>query len=365
MSEQTLSDKCRTIADNPASFAKLSSKYNLGGAGLVNYARVRNLRDAGPINPFGQGPSTGPRWFSLMFTDPTVIEAIVVPCKMIDIIGERVVGSWADLQASFMNVSQSWDTSVYGDRNQSGDASAELTFFYRENILIQLWKYLGDLEQAQYAKSPIDWAAQINANAILGLKKEVNKILAFGVEGKKTFGFLNDPNLQPAIQPYTKTDMKGNSLGTTEWLKTQDPRQIYADIKDKLVQELINRSMTLVDLDSPMTLVYPSEIASALANTNDFGLTVRQLVQETMPNVKFKSLPEAGIKFSGGKSNIRQIVLYADELNGHKVVQGATSTALRAGRVETYSTDMRQKLINGSYGCLYFQPAGQVTMTGV
>lgn len=120
-----------------------------------------------------------------------------------------------------------------------------------------------------------------------------------------------------------------------------------------------------ITLESPLTLVIPTERQQCLLYTNQYRTSVRDLLRENLPNLKIETLPEAGSTLSGGFNKITQMQLFLREVDGQETVTTAFTEKLRAHTVERYSSYIRQKKSQGSWGTIWFYPIACVTMTGI
>lgn len=329
-------------------------------------ASTRNakLSDAAPINYFGQANAGTPAMFST-WTEPKVRKALVVPCKAALIYGETQKGDWKSRTGYFPESAVSGFTTSYAPGKRDGATSANDNWVPRQSFLYQTWTEWDDYSAAMYSQAKIDWIAQQNAASIEVLKKAQNAYYLKGVEGLNNRGVLNDTNLREAITPNVKVSPSGTSLGGGQWTLTNDPMQVYGDIM-KAVQELVDRTGGLIDTDTPMTLVVPSERMTFLNKSNQFmGFTVKQLLKQNFPNLKIVTLPEMGARLSGGMNAVCMFQLFANRLEGDDVVTCAFNTKLRTFAVEIESDVRRQKKIQGTFGAFWFRPMAQVTMAGI
>lgn len=298
------------------------------------------------------------------YTDPRVTKVLITPTKSEEVYGTGQRGNWLTDTAQFPFVELSGQTASYDDYSQNGDSDANANWIQRQSFHFQTWTKWGEREAERMGAAKLDWVSRKNEASISILNKASNRINLFGVEGLQLRGALNDPNLPPAIQPTPKISPSGATTASSAWTTTSDPVQIYNDVLAAF-HELLVQMGGNADLDSPMTLVIPTDRQHCLLYANQFRTTVRDLLKENFPNLEIKTLPEAGATLSGGQNKITQMQLFIRSVDGQDSVTTAFTEKLRAHTVERHSSYVRQKKSQGSWGTLWFYPVACVTMVGI
>ena len=321
-------------------------------------------RTSGAFDSAVTAPNSGiPSIFST-WTDPNVKRAIITPIKSEDVYGQSQKGDWLTDTAQFPFVEMSGQTASYDDYSQNGDSDANANWVQRQSFHFQTWTKWGEREAERMGAARLDWVSQKNEASISVLNKASNRINLFGVEGLQLRGALNDTDLPAAIQPTPKVAASGAATGGNDWMSTADPVQVYNDIL-KAFQQLSVQMGGNVTLESPLTLVIPTERQQCLLYTNQFRVSLRELIQQNLPNLKIETLPEAGGTLSGGLSKVTQMQLFLREVDGQETVTTAFTEKLRAHAVERYSSYIRQKKSQGTWGTIWFYPVACVTMVGI
>ena len=321
-------------------------------------------RPTGAFDNAVTAPNSGiPSIFST-WTDPNIKRAIITPTKAEEVYDSAQKGDWLMDTAQFPFVELSGETASYGDYSQNGDSGANANWIQRQSFHFQTWTKWGEREAERMGAARIDWVSQKNEASISVLNKASNRIALFGVEGLQLRGALNDTALPAAIQPAPKIAPSGAATGSNDWMSTADPVQVYADIL-KAFQQLSIQMGGNVTLESPLTLVIPTERQQCLLYTNQFRVSLRELLQQNLPNLQIKTLPEAGSTLSGGLSKVTQMQLFLREVDGQGTVTTAFTEKLRAHAVERYSSYIRQKKSQGTWGTIWFYPVACVTMVGI
>lgn len=330
-----------------------------GVHGVQDYNPTRIAQDAAVT-----APNSGiPNIFST-YTDPRTIRALITPTKSEEVYGAAKKGDWLTDTSQFPFVELSGDTASYDDYSQNGDSDANANWIQRQSFHFQTWTKWGEREAERMGAAKLDWVNQKNEASISILNKASNRINLFGVEGLQLRGALNDTALPAAIQPTPKVAASGTATGGTDWMGISDPIQVYADIL-KAFQQLSVQMGGNVTLESPLTLVIPTERQQCLLYTNQYRVSLRELLQQNLPNLKIETLPEAGSTLSGGQSKITQLQLFLRDVDGNNVVETAFTEKLRAHTVERYSSYIRQKKSQGSWGTIWYYPVACVTMVGI
>ena len=321
-------------------------------------------RPTGAFDSAVTAPNSGiPSIFST-WTDPNIKRAIITPIKSEEVYGQAQKGDWLTDTAQFPFVELSGQTASYDDYSQNGDSDTNANWVQRQSFHFQTWTKWGEREAERMGAARLDWVSQKNEASISVLNKTSNRINLFGVEGLQLRGALNDPDLPAAIQPTPKVASSGTATGGTDWMSTTDPVQVYNDIL-KAFQQLSVQMGGNVTLESPLTLVIPTERQQCLLYTNQFRVSLRELLQQNLPNLKIETLPEAGSTLSGGQNKITQMQLFLREVDGQETVTTAFTEKLRAHAVERYSSYIRQKKSQGTWGTIWFYPVACVTMVGI
>ncbi|QDH14118.1 DUF2184 domain-containing protein [Formicincola oecophyllae] len=320
--------------------------------------------DAALAAPSIQAPNSGIPALFTTWTDPKVVQAITTPTKSEAIYGTAQKGDWTTDTAQFPFVEFSGNTSSYGDYSQDGTTDPNANWEQRQSYHYQTWTKWGEREVERMGTARLDWVNQKNLASLSVLNKTQNRINLFGVTGMRLFGALNDPDLPAALQPTPKLTASGAAAPGNSWADVSDPLQVWADIL-KMYQALTVQLGGNLDMESPLRLVIPSERQAALLYTNQYNLKLRDIIAQNLPNCEIHTLPEAGAQLSGGLSKITQAQLFVREIEGQETVTTAFTEKLRAHTVERYSSNVRQKKSQGTWGTIWFRPVACTTMAGV
>lgn len=281
------------------------------------------------------------------YIDPTEIPVLVAPNRAAEIFGEGKIGSWEQMFATFMMSEDVGQVAAYGDRNRGGTADTNLNYEQRQQFLVQAFIEAGDLELARAGAGRYDLMGRKRRSQANTLNKWQNRSYFFGVSGLRNYGVLTDPGLSPANAPTT-----GATTGKITWADKQC-LEIYEDFVASYGR-LQTNAQGLLDTDMDETTKIRWGIAPTdrtyLKKTNEFGLSVEDLVKKSFPGSEIVTAPQ----FATASGNI--LYGYVPELDGIDTIQCAFSEKLRTHRVEYETSLIRQKVTSGSWGAIAKRP---------
>lgn len=289
------------------------------------------------------------------YIDPRTIEVLFQPNQMAEIVGGEVQkGDWTTASTMFIQTESTGEVSSYGDFNQNGVAGVNVTFPDRQNYLYQTMLTLGDLESETYGLARVNLLNEKMRSAHLVLSKFQNLSYAFGINGLRNFGLLNDPSLVAPITPGTETV---NGASVTTWAQ-KDAAGIYADIQ-MLFAELVSQMPGLIDANTRMTLAMSPESQAELTKTNMYNVNVIDQIKKNFSNLTIKT----AVQYTTTSGNLVQ--LKAEDLEGTPTAECAYSIKLRTHRMVMETSSMHQKVSQGTYGSIVYRPLAIAQMLGV
>lgn len=343
--------------------ATLARDWGIHLAGVRGYfSEMAMDADLPPYSPV-TAPNSGVPAIFTTYTDPAVIRAVVTPTRSEAVYGVAQKGDWTTDAAQFPVVELAGYATAYDDYSPAGGSDANANWVGRQSFHFQTWTRWGEREVERMGAARIDWVNQKNLASVSVLNRNANAINLFGVAGLELYGALNDPRLPAAITPVAKVSPTGAAAGTA-WTEVSDPVQVYNDIL-KAFGVLSTQLGGTLTLETPMTLVIPTERQQCMLYTNQYQVSLADLLRKNLPNLRVETLPEAGVSLSGGASATTLMQLFVNEVEGQKTVTTAFTEKLRAHTVERASSSFRQKKSQGSWGTLWFYPMACVTMAGV
>ena len=183
----------------------------------------------------------------------------------------------------------------------------------------------------------------------------------YGVQGKKIYGLLNDPNLNATISPI---NIAPSGAGITTWSdKMAKQPSTFANIAyndiNALWTELCSKNGGNIDANTPMILALSNKMLPYLNAPNSFGLTASKMIKDNFPNIEIIALPE--LSTSAGE----RVLLEVPELMGVSTVDCCYSDKYRLGRLVAKTSSYEQKAISTTWGAVVKRPSLIATMLGI
>jgi hypothetical protein len=305
--------------------------------------------------------------FLTTLIDPSIITVLFSPNKAAQIFGEVKKGSWLDQTALFPMVELTGEVSSYGDYNTNGRTGLNTDFPNRQAYLYQIIKEYGELEMERAGLARISWAAELDKASVTILNKFQNYTYFFGVAGLVNYGLLNDPFLSAALTPATK------AAGGVTWFVNNSPNatanEVYNDLVALYVQ-LVNQSAGLVELDQegPMVLAMAPSVQVALTFTNQYGITVRKMLETSYPKIRFETAMQYGKISASNPQGIAAgnlVQLIAEGVGGQDTGYCAFNEKLRTHPIIRDLSSFKQKATQGTWGAVIRQPFAISQLIGV
>jgi len=299
------------------------------------------------------------------FVDPSLLRVMTAKNAAAEIFGEVRKGSLTDQTAIFPVLEYTGEVASYGDFNNGGVAGVNTAFPTHESYIYQAIIEYGDLEMERMGLAKIGWAAEKKMGAVNTLNKYQNKTYFYGVAGLNNYGLLNHPDLPTPIAPAPKAS--GNLKWMVNGAVTASANEVFTDIQS-LVTQVVIQTSGLVDAKSKMVLAMSPVMAMALNTTNQFNVNVYTLLERNFPNLEVKTAVQYGaVSAANPEGSVagELIQLIATELEGQDTGYMAFNEKLRMSPVIRDMTSYKQKLMQGTWGCILRQPANVSQMIGV
>ncbi len=288
------------------------------------------------------------------YLDPELMRVLTAPVKAAEIFGEAKKGDWTTLTATFPVVESAGDVASYGDYKNDGSTGANVNYEARQSYHYQTFTRWGDRELEMAGLAKIDWAAEQNLASAIAFNKFQNKSYFFGVTGLDNYGWLNDPSLNAAIVPITKT------AGGTTWAKGTG-LEIWSDIQ-ALYKQLQTQLSGNLDMGSKMTLVMSPLVQTTLLTpmSNVYGSgSVEEYVKKAFPGLVI----QVAVEYSTASGELVQ--LFVDQVQGQKLGFCAFTEKMRAHAIVRETSSTMQKKSAGTWGAIVKFPAAISQMLGV
>lgn len=230
---------------------------------------------------------------------------VITRLRNIDsLVGITTLGNFEDEEVVQGILEQTGKAQPYGDVNNVPFSSWNTNFERRTVVRFEEGLQVGRLEDMRASRMRVNSAESKRGAAALALEIQRNYVGFYGFNSGngRTYGFLNDPNLPNYV------NVAATGTGSTTTWSTKTFLNICADIRTA-VSALRTRSGANID---PMKTATVLAIASAsvdyLATVSDYGISVRQWIKETYPQMRIENAPE--LDSANGGANV--FYLYAE-----------------------------------------------------
>jgi hypothetical protein len=221
----------------------------------------------------------------LTYIDPKVIEILFAPRNATKLFGEVIKGDWTTERRKYALSEIGGNVAPYGDFSENGQADINNEFMSQDYFRFQTMVRYGDFEVARTALAKIALIAgkQKAANLLISIMS--NRIYMYGISGLDIYGILNHPLL-----PAYLTATTGATTSATDW-KDKTADEIFEDFL-KLIADLISKSSSLIDATSKFKSGISTNLLAYLQKTNQFGISVTDLLKKNYPNLEIIPIPE-------------------------------------------------------------------------
>lgn len=293
------------------------------------------------------------------FIDPDLIRVLVTPMAGAEILGEVKKGDWITDTTTFQVVESTGETSAYGDYSNNGSAGVNINWPQRQSFHYQTITQWGERELERAGLAKIGYASELNVSAALTLNKFQNKTYFFGVNGLLNYGLLNDPSLPAALQPGAKAfGSEAHGPWITAGVPTATANEVLTDVQTLFIA-LVNTSGGNVTLGAKLTLAMSPQSQVAMTITNNFGVSVEDLLKKNYPGLTIKIAPEYA-------TDAGQLVqMFVDGIAGQDTGYCAFTEKMRAHPIVPGLSSWQQKKSQGTWGAIIRMPLAFSQMLGV
>ena len=306
-------------------------------------------------------PNVGYPASLFQYIDPQIVEILFGVTNANRLAPEVKQGTWEQEYYNYAVEERVADVTAYSDRTENVTTEVNYEYNVRELARFQTVIQYGDLEvdKANQAKIALQSRKQLAGADIIARKQ--NQFYLYGVSNKQNYGILNEPNLNPSINPNTIT--VGGSTYTTWADKVAHDtasagNHVFNDVL-KLWSELSAKNGGNIDQNERIILAVSNAVVSYLSAPNQFGLTAMQMIKDNFPNLEVVQLPE--LSTNAGE----QIKMIVPSLYGVDTMNVAFADKLRVGRVIQTVSGQKLKMVGTSWGCILKRASLVATMTGV
>ena len=295
------------------------------------------------------------------YIDPQIVEILFGVTNANRLAPEVKQGTWEQEYYNYAVEERISDVTAYSDRTENVTTEVNYEYNVRELARFQTVIQYGDLEvdKANQAKIALQSRKQLAGADIIARKQ--NQFYLYGVSNKQNYGILNEPNLNPSINPNSIT-VGGNTYTTWADKVANDTasagNHVFNDVL-KLWSELASKNGGNIDQNERIILAVSNAVVSYLSAPNQFGLTAMQMIKDNFPNLEVVQLPELSTQAG------EQIKMIVPSLYGVDTMNVAFADKLRVGRVIQTVSGQKLKMVGTSWGCILKRASLVATMMGV
>lgn len=292
----------------------------------------------------------------LQYWIPEMIKIVTASRDADEILGRDFAGSWEDEEIVQPVIEYTGKPRVYGDKTTFNLASFNINYETRTIVRFEQDVEVGKLEEARAAKQRVDAQGTKRDAAATALAINANDIAFFGYNAgnNKTYGLLNDPSL-PAYTAFAQ----GSASSTTWASKTFN--EIVADIKAMMSALRVRSGNNFKPERDACTLALSVAVVDQLQTVNQLGgMSVLEWLKKTYPGCRVTS----AVQLDGANSTANVAYLFADTIDGKKVIAQYMQDALRLIGVEQGAKNFKEVYSNATAGVMLRIPVGLVRYTG-
>lgn len=293
---------------------------------------------------------------------PGFVRFITGVRKIDALVGLATIGSWEDEEVVQGSMELLGGALPYSDYGNIPLTSWNASYEARTVVRFELGFNVGLLEEARTARARINSASEKRASVTEQLEIRRNEIGFYGFNDgqNRTFGFLNDPNLLPAIT------VANGSSGSPSWAQ-KTFLEITADIQ-AAVARLITQSQGTIDpKEVDLTLALPLAVDTYLGTVSQYsGQSVREWLKETYPRIRVETAPQL-VEAIGG---VDVAYLYPENVDDGSTDDGKVFIQLVPAKFMSLGVDKGAKsytedFANATAGCMLKRPYAVVRLLGV
>lgn len=224
---------------------------------------------------------------------PGFVGVATAPRKIDEIIGVTTAGNWYDDEVVVSQLETLGDAQPYSDLQNVPLTGYNVNFEKCGVVRFEKGFMVTKLESERAAAMNLDVAATKRTATLNALAIQRNNIGFYGYNDgmARTYGLLNDPNLIAY-----KTVATGSAKGT-KW-STKTYLEIIADLRTAFTELEVQSNGIIDPVNTATTLVLPTGATNYLAVVSDFGVSVKEWLNQTYPQCRIVTAPQL-IKANG------------------------------------------------------------------
>jgi len=273
------------------------------------------------------------------------------------LVGRTIAGSWETEEVVATVMEHIGQTRIYGDRTNVPLANYNANFEKRTNVRLELGLMTGKLEEARASSMRINAYNDKRAAVAQAFAIDQNLIayLGYNSGNNKTYGVLNDPNIDAFI------DVEEGVSTHTAW-STKTFAEIVKDINTAVSDLRVKTGTNFNPYKDSFKFGVASATFDFLNTMNVQGnLSVRMWIQQTFPKCELIPIPE----FNGANATANVFYMIADKVTVNNTVDQFITSALRLVGVELKAKGIIEDYTCSTAGVLFESPIGVVRYSGI
>lgn len=359
-------DDVRNFADLVDIGIGFDSSYLSDIARQLQGAYAFDSNDVGPLPTPGSIQTTASIPTLVQFLQawlPGLVNYISAARKIDELVGITTIGSWEEEQIVQGMLEPQGNATLYGDYSNAPFSDWNVNFEWRSVVRFEMGLMVGRLEEERSARIRVNTAAEKRNQAARALEIQRNRVGMYGYNSgnNRTYGFLNEPSL-----PAYVTVPNGVTSGTTSW-NTKTFNDITTDIRLGMYTLQV-QSMDNIDVEkTAITMAIPMGKNQFLSVTQSVGgISVRQWIRETYPNLRVVTAPE----LTDANGGATAMYFYAESVDDGSSDDGKTFLQLVPAKFQALGVEKRMKsyledYTNATAGILCKRPYAVARFTGI
>lgn len=292
---------------------------------------------------------------------PGVVRSITQVRLIDELIGVTVAGSWADEEVIQTTIDLAGQAELYGDHTNVPLTSYDTDYERRTIVRFEAGMQVGRLSEARARAAQFDEAAEKRAAVTEVLDIARNKVgfLGYNAPDTRTYGLLNDPSLSAYVT-------LANGASASPLWSTKTYLEIIADIRRMVTDLVISGRGNIRAEATDMTLILPLGHEAYLAVVSEFGVSVRQWVNETYPRLRIVTAPE----FDDANGGASAAYIFAESVqdgssDDHRVITQIVPSRFQVVGSETGIKGYKEDFTNALAGVMVKRPYAVKRYTGL
>lgn len=292
---------------------------------------------------------------------PGQVYVMTAARKADDLIGISTIGSYEDEQIVQPVLENIGYAKPYGDYTNVPFANVNQTYETRTLVRFEQGIRVGVLEEMRSSRAMLNLASGRRQSCGLALEVSRNLVAFNGYNSgnDKTYGILSDPNLPAYVS------VPNGASGSPLW-SNKTFLEITADIRASIVGLRTSSKGVIDPARTPTTLALPTNGIDYLSVVSDFGVSVRQWLKETYPQVRVQDAPQ----FNSANGGANVFYFYADEVSdfstdGGRVWLQVVPTKFLVVGVAKLAKGFVEDYANATAGAMCKRPWAVYRATGI